>query len=214
MPATTPNRLYPYPLPGDPTDVPGDLQRLAEAIDDDVCALQSGFSARPVARFRGTGTYASPTPAFPVNSPPNIFTARVPFDTVDFNTANITMADQGVGNRLLFPEDPGFYFGLATVYVPVNTVAGTTVTFMGLQIRRGDITNPTLGASVRLAGASSNVPVDAYDRNVRVQVVGTGAFMNGSTDAFSIEWRVDTTPDTASYVINERTFTVFKMTTS
>lgn len=213
MPASTPNRLYPYPLPGDPTDIPGDMQRLAEAIDDDVCALGTGFTARPVARFRGTGTYASPTPAFPVNSPPNIFTARIPFDTTDFNTANITLSSTGVGDRLIFPEDPGFYFAFATVYVPVNTVAGTTVTFMGLQIRRGDITNSTLGASVRLGGSSSNVPVDADDRNVRVQVLGVGAYMNGTTDAFSIEWRVDTTPDTASYIINERTLTILKMTT-
>jgi hypothetical protein len=212
MPANTVNRGYPYSLPGDPADVPAALQALAEAIDADVCALQNGFTARPVARFRGTGTFASITSAFPVNSPPNIFTARVPFDTVDFNTANVTMADQGIGNRLIYPEDPGFYFALATVYVPVNTVAGTTVTFMGLQIRRADITNPTLGASSRLGGVSSNFPVDADDRNVRVQALGLGAYMNGTTDAFSIEWRVDTTPDTASYVINERTFTLLKMT--
>jgi hypothetical protein len=83
---------------------------------------------------------------------------------------------------------------------------------MGLQIRRADITNPTLGASSRLGGVSSNFPVDADDRNVRVQALGLGAYMNGTTDAFSIEWRVDTTPDTASYVINERTFTLLKMT--
>ena len=42
MPALTPNRSYPYPLPTDPTnvagspDAPGDIELLAEAMDDDI----------------------------------------------------------------------------------------------------------------------------------------------------------------------------------
>lgn len=215
MPANTPNRLYPYPLPADPTDIPGDMQRLAEAIDDDVCQLTADVHGRPAARFRGTGTYASPTPAFPVNGPPTPYTARVPFDVVDFNTANIQMNSANVGDRMIFPQDPGYYFALATVYVPVLTVAGASTIFMGLQIRRADGTNPgSLLPSTRLAGCSHNVPVDANDRNVRVMSLGVGVFMNGSTDAFSVEWRADTTPDVAEYVIGERTLTILKMTES
>lgn len=38
MPANTPNRGYPYPLPADPVNIPGDLQSLAEDIDDDITA--------------------------------------------------------------------------------------------------------------------------------------------------------------------------------
>jgi hypothetical protein len=215
MPALTPNRFYPYSLPGDPADVPAALQALAEAIDADVCALQDGLSGRPVARFRGTGTYDSPSPTHPVNSPPTPYTDRVPFDTVDFNTANVTMMSSAVGQRLIFPEDPGFYFALATVYVPVLTVAGATVTYMGLQLRRGDATNPTsLLPAPRLGGSGHNVPVDANDRNVRVLSLGVGAFMNGTTDAFSVEFRADTTPDVAAYTIGERTITILKMTQS
>lgn len=216
MPGTTPNRFYPYPFPTDPTDIPGDMQRLAEAIDDDVCALQNGLTGRPVARFRGTGEYASESTARAnVNAPATPFDDRIPFNVEDFNTANVIMTSPDFGQRLIFPDDPGFYFALVTVYVPVFTIAGATVNFMGLQIRRGDFTNPTsLVPALRLAGCSHNVPVDSFDRNVRVMSLAVGAFMNGTTDAFSVEFRADTTPNTASYVIGERTITILKMTQS
>jgi hypothetical protein len=216
MPGVTPNRLYPYSLPADTTDIPGDLQRLAEAIDADVCALQEGLTGRPVARFRGTGAYVSESTNRPfVNSPSTPYDDRIPFNVEDFNTANVIMTSPDVGQRLIFPDDPGFYFALVTVYVPVFTVAGATVNFMGLQIRRGDFTNPTsLITAPRLGGSSHNVPVDTFDRSVRVMSLAVGAFMNGTTDAFSVEFRADTTPDTAGYAIGERTITILKMTTS
>jgi hypothetical protein len=216
MPGVTPNRLYPYSLAADTTDIPGDLQRLAEAIDADVCALQDGLAGRPVARFRGTGAYVSESTNRPfVNSPSTPYDDRIPFNVEDFNTANVIMTSPDVGQRLIFPDDPGFYFALVTVYVPVFTVAGATVNFMGLQIRRGDFTNPTsLITAPRLGGSSHNVPVDTFDRSVRVMSLAVGAFMNGTTDAFSVEFRADTTPDTAGYAIGERTITILKMTTS
>jgi len=80
---------------------------------------------------------------------------------------------------------------------------------------RGDYTNPTsLATAPRLGGTSHNVPVDANDRNVRVLSLAVGCFMNGTTDAFSVEFRADTTPNTAGYVIGERTITILKMTQS
>lgn len=216
MPLNTPNRLYPYPIPADPTDIPGDMQRLAEAIDDDVCALQNGLTGRPVARFRGTGPFISESTARAnVNAPATPYDDRIPFNVTDFNTANVIMTSPDVGQRLIFPDDPGFYFALVTVYVPVFTIAGATVNYMGLQVRRGDFTNPTsLVPAPRLAGSSHNVPVDAFDRNVRVMSLGLAAFMNGTTDAFSVEFRADTTPNTSGYEIGERTITILKMTTS
>jgi hypothetical protein len=216
MPAFTPNRSYPYSLPGDPADVPAALQSLAEAIDADVCALQNGLTGRPVARFRGTGPFASTSTSRPnVNAPSTPYEDRIPFNVTDFNTANVIMTSPDVGQRLIFPDDPGFYFALVTVYVPTFTIAGATVSFLGLQIRLGDYTNPTsLLPATRLAGCSHNVPVDANDRNVRVMSLAVGCFMNGTTDAFSVEFRADTTPDTAEYVIGERTITILKMTES
>ena len=216
MPGTTPNRFYPYPFQTDPTDVPGDMQRLAEAIDDDVCTLQTDLVGRPVARFRGTGAYTSESTARAnVNAPATPYDDRIPFNVEDFNTANVTMTSPDFGQRLIFPNDPGFYFATVTVYVPTFTIAGATVNFMGLQIRRGDFTNPTsLVTATRLAGCSHNVPVDSFDRNVRVMSLSVGCFMNGTTDAFSVEFRADTTPNTSGYVIGDRTITVLKMTES
>ena len=216
MPGTTPNRFYPYPFPTDPTDVPGDLQRLAEAIDADVCALQDGLTGRPVARFRGTTPFVSESTARAnVNAPATPYDDRIPFNVTDFNTANVIMTSPDVGQRLIFPDDPGFYFAVATVYVPVFTIAGATVSYMGLQIRRGDFTNPTsLVPAPRLGGTSHNVPVDSFDRNVRVLQLAVGCFMNGTTDAFSVEFRADTTPNTAGYAIGDRTITILKMTQS
>jgi len=216
MPANTPNRAYPYPLLGDPTDVPGDLQRLAEAIDNDVCALDANLTGRPVSRFRGTGPFTSTSTNRPnVNGPATPYDDRIPFNVTDFNTANVTMMSPDVGQRMLFPNDPGFYFALVTLFVPVFTISGATVSYMGLQIRRGDFTIPTsLIPAPRLAGCSHNVPVDANDRNVRLMSLSVGCFMNGTTDAFSVEFRADTTPDTAGYVIGDRTITILKMTES
>jgi hypothetical protein len=211
MPANTPNRLYPYPLPADPFDVPGDLQRLAEAIDDDVCALTNGVVGRPVSRFRGTSDYASPSPALDLAISPAV-RFRVPFDLIDFNFANVTMQSQAFGNRLLFPEDPGFYRVVGIQYMPNLTLAAS-VEFLALEIRKCDVTNPS-AQGIRVDGNASRIPVAADDRNARALTIGTAVFMNGTTDAFSLEWRADTTPDVAEYVINERSMTILKMTQS
>lgn len=214
MPATTPNRLYPYPTNADPTDVPGDLQRLAEAIDADVCTIEASLSGRPVSRFRGTGSFASPSTSAPLSPPPSDSFYRVPWNATDFNTANVVMQSQEVGNRLLFPDDPGYYYVVATVYVPPMTISGATVNYMGLQIRKGSTAAPT-GPTTRLAGSSHNLPVSAADdRGVRLMSVTCGSFMNGTTDAFCVDWRADTTPDVAEYVISDRTITILKMTQS
>ena len=42
MPATTPNRNYPYPVDADTIDVTGDIQRLAEAVDLDIVTAVAG----------------------------------------------------------------------------------------------------------------------------------------------------------------------------
>jgi hypothetical protein len=50
MPGTTPNRGYPYATATDPFDVPGDLQRLAEAVDVDMQLLDDSIIQRPFAK--------------------------------------------------------------------------------------------------------------------------------------------------------------------
>lgn len=212
MPANTANRAYTYSVPGDPAQVHAALQELAEDIDADVCAIQESLGGRPAARYRGSGTFASPSPSQPLSPPPSDTFYRVPFDVEEFDTIDCTMQSMEIGNRLIKPEVPGFYFAIATVYVPTLTLAAT-VTYMGLQIRRGDTLGPT-GPATRLVGGSHNVPVDANDLGVRVMSVACGAFMNGVNDAFTVEWRADTTPDVSEYVIGERTLTIMRMSQS
>lgn len=212
MPAFTVNRNYPYSVPTDPADVPGALQALAEAIDDDVCDFGNGLTGRPVARYRGTGTYASLSTSAPLSPPPTDSYYRLPFNVEEFDTMGCEMQSMEVGNRLIFPTNPGFYFAFATVFVPTMTLA-TTVTFMGLQIRRGSLATPPNLAS-RLTGTSNNVPVDLVDSSMRLMTVGCGIQMDGVDNALCVEWRADTTPDVAEYVIGERTLTLMRMTQS
>lgn len=212
MPANTVNRGYPYSIPGDPADVPAAMQSLAEAIDDDVCELQNEFFDRPAARFLGVGTYDSPSPSFPLGAPPFSAFYRVPFDVKEFDTVGATRQSQEAGNRLIKPDVPGYYFVVATMYVPILTAASTMI-FMDIQIGKGDISSPG-AATIRLSGASWNVPVDAADRNVRCLTTSCGVFLDGVVDALSVDFRVDTNPDIASYTINERTLTIIRMTQS
>lgn len=206
MPANTVNRLYPYSVPGDPADVPAALQSLAEAIDDDVCALINGVTGRPVAQFRGTGQYHSFTTSLGAGFPP-----QLPFDVEEFDTANVTLQSQELGNRLVFPEDPGFYFALAMVQVPTSTHA--VPMDMLVSITKGDITSPATPRT-RLAVCSHNINVSPDDRDMRLFTLSTQVFMNGTTDGFSVEFFADSTPDVTEYVIAERRLTILKMTQS
>lgn len=207
MPAFTVNRLYPYSLATDPADVPVALQSLAEAIDADVCALTAGVTGRPVAQFRGTGPYSSFVTSVPG------FPRSLPFDSEEFDTANVTMQSQEPVNRLIFPEEPGFYFAVATVQVPALTVSGSVAVMADINIAKGDITSPAT-PRIRLAGASHNLAVGPDDRNIRNFTCSTGMFMNGTTDAFCVTFFADTTPDVTEYVIAERTLTLLRMTMS
>ena len=108
MPANTPNRLYPYPVPADTTDIPGDLQRLAEAVDADLCDLTANIPVRPALRIRGTDAIAAST-FDPLNTG-----EELPFDTIDFNTGLPFFANAGtvVNEGFVWsirPQLPGFY---------------------------------------------------------------------------------------------------------
>jgi|SoiMethySBSTD1v2_1073268.scaffolds.fasta_scaffold07938_15 hypothetical protein len=208
MPANTANRAYPYSLPTDPTDIPGALQSLATAIDADVCALTASVTGRPVSRFRGTGTFASLTPSLGAT----VGTLRVPFDTTDFNEVPATMQSQEVGFRMINPTVPGFYAVQAYVDVPVLTLAASIVQ-LRVEIRKVSTAAPG-GSGTLVAGTTHHFPVTSTDRNVRRFNAGSGVFMNGTTDAFSVEFFADTTPDVSEYVINERELFIMRMTTS
>lgn len=212
MATTTPNRGYPYPnLPTDPNDIPGELGELADAIDADVCDLLTGIVGRPVARARGTGVWPSQSASGIGGATIN----RLPFDTIDFDPFGLmefqNMVDAGV--RMIRITQPGYYWAIGEVQVPVFTTAGVLVNYQGLQIRRCDSVL-TGAAGDRLTGNSNNIATNADDGNVKLLTTAAGGFFDGVTDSFSLDFRAITTPSAAEFPVNERRLTIMRMTES
>lgn len=109
MPATTPNRLYPYPVAGDPVDIPGDIQRLAEAIDDDLTTVGADIVPRPFAQISSSTIQAAAArgAAGSIN---------LTFDTVDYDNFGMTniVGDQA---QIILP-DTDFWWVYAEVEIP------------------------------------------------------------------------------------------------
>lgn len=102
----TANRLYPYPDPGDPADMPGALQALAEAVDIDVQALVNSMTPVPLCVVSGDDAQTT-VPGFAGN---------LSYDTVNFDSDNI--ADLGSDNAGVTPPTAGLYFVHGSARVP------------------------------------------------------------------------------------------------
>lgn len=110
MPGATPNRMYPYPLPADPTDIPGDLQSLAEAVNDDVQANLAPVVTVPRAlgHMRSNGTQTiQPNTETPLNY-------QIQFRDTD-NMVNVVDTP-----TILTINTAGFYMFHVIVRVPVT----------------------------------------------------------------------------------------------
>lgn len=107
MPAFTPLRGYPYSIPADPTDVPGAIQDLAEAIDTDIATIRAAFPRRPSVQVSSTAPQLTGT--LGTNTP-------LTFDRVDFDSGGVLTNDlwrQGWLN-----PGPGVWLVLGRVAVP------------------------------------------------------------------------------------------------
>jgi hypothetical protein len=76
---TTANRLYPYPDPGDPADMPQRLQDLAEAVDLDVQALVTSLTPVSFAVVSSESTQFV-FPGFPI---------PIVYDAVNYDNAGL-----------------------------------------------------------------------------------------------------------------------------
>lgn len=83
MPATTDCRSYPYPLDTDVIDVAGDISRLANAVDDDMCALQA------LLRPTGVGVVQGSSLINPDTNPLIVWGSEA-YDTDNFHVAGST----------------------------------------------------------------------------------------------------------------------------
>lgn len=149
MPATTPFRGYPYPVPGDPVNVPGDLQALAEAIDDDLEAVSAMIAARPSAQMRSSQAQS----VAPLTlSGGTLQLAALRFDSVDFDTGGFTSIT--TQPTLLTLTVGRVYWVWATVQFPAfdNTTEDESVLF---RITSTDLTQ----AFVDLEAFQSDTPM-------------------------------------------------------
>lgn len=160
MVAFTPNRGYPYSTTGDPADVAGALEALAEAIDADMQNLDDLIVRRRVALV------SSRTSTRQVFAADTVTEAR--YDFVDLDTDGIS--NLGVRPTRLTPTAPGFWFCWGSIENPVAQ-ADTRDAF--LRVNGGDLTrcdfhiNPPSGGSAMIT-------------------MGAMAFMDGVDDYFTM----------------------------
>lgn len=136
MPATTP-RGYPYPLPADPTDVAGDIERFALAVDDDTKALDYIAGPRAMAQFVGTVSNTIPGTAT---------SGTLTWQLTDFNTLNRHPADlfgppdttafqpvTGVNTTQLHANFFGIYQVMAQVQIQ-SSPSGAGIDMIGVEL--------------------------------------------------------------------------------
>lgn len=160
MPAFTPNRGYPYPVAGDPGDVPAAIEALAEAVDLDMQALTSSLGQRPMVKVASRTAKQT--------FPPRTNT-EVSFDFVDIDTHGA--ANLSSQPTRLVPKLAGWWYCWVAV-TPSNQSFGTS---RQLQLRR----------NLTEAIAWNSPAYFAQSPTLHVTHAAGMAFMNGSTDNFS-----------------------------
>lgn len=200
MPGSTVNRGYPYPLPADPTDIPGDLQDLAEAVDADLCDLTASIPVRPALRIRGTNAVVANT-FLPLNTG-----EEMEFDIEDFNTGIPYLVTSGsVVNEGFFwsisPQLPGFYHLIGTIAIPRPTT-GTSRNMLAVAAQKN---------SIFIARNSNHLQPSASD-GIRTGSVRTGIHMNGTTDTLQLKFSSSVAAGGLDqYTVTERTLTLVRM---
>lgn len=210
MPATTPNRAYPYPVPADTTDIPGDIQRLAEAVDDDLCTLTASVPIRPALQLRGA------TPVRVFTHPADPFPgAAVDYDIEEFRTPGITYtlshSISGTGQKaVLRINEPGAYMVFGSLAIPRPT-DGVNRVALRLQLRTGQS-----GAGPIVTDRSVHLQPSASD-GIRTMSVATLIRSSGSGVAgegyVSMWFRSSRSSDFSddTYTVGARRLTVIRM---
>lgn len=187
MPSVTPNRSYPYPLPADPVNIPGDLQAFAEAVDLDVQNLSDGIITRPFARVRSVSDTSQVFPADTVT--------EAAFDFVDYDNASISNLTSKPTR--LTPTSPGLWciWGLLQVPFAQSDTRDVFLRVNGSDQTRTDfhVNDPT-GSDGQAMTASAVV------------------FMNGTTDYITMTF--EPTGGLDDYKIRNKQMGCFRLTES
>lgn len=195
MPGTTPNRGYPYPVSTDPVDVPRDIERLAEAWDDDLTLVNSDIVARP-----GFRVFSSTPQTFPVFVS-SAFTMS--FNQVDYNIGGAIDTSSGASQLVFTPQLPGiWYLTTAASYARPSQLPSPNFDEFGISIQSG--------ATVLAKRNTHSEPVAGENRTL---AVGTIVFLDGNTSVQAV-WTANRTTTIPFYSVYNRSFTGFRMTES
>lgn len=198
MPASTPNRGYPYPLPADYTnfraDMPRAIRNLAQAWDGDLTTADNLIYPRPTFRISSNQIQTVPVQLVPQ--------FRVTFDSVDLNQSDAIDTSSLDFDRIteVTPSSAGFWYLTAAVVYgrPVGTPP--VVDEISLSIMSGST------VIVR-----RNVHAMTTENEPRTLAVGTGIFLDGTTP-ISVEVFVNVIGTLRTYSVYDRSFTGFRMT--
>lgn len=198
MPATTPNRGYPYPLATDyvnfRADMPRAVRNLAQAWDADLTTASDLIFPRPTFRISSNTIQTTPVQLDPQ--------FRVKFDSVDLNQSDAIDTSALDFDRIteVTPASAGFWYLTAAVVYgrPVGTPP--VVDEISLSIMSGST------VLVR-----RNVHAMTTENEPRTLAAGTGVFLDG-TSPISVEIFVNVVGTLRTYSIYNRSFTGFRMT--
>ena len=204
MPASTPNRNYPYPVPADPTDVAGDIQRFAEAVDSDLRTIENESVPRAMAQFFGTVT----------NTVPGVSTSGpLTWQLTDYNTVAPHIS-AGEGKTAVVPvtdatttalrvNHTGFWYIGSSVQI-ATAVVGAGIDMLGIEILRNG------GATPANARTTTHDVVFAADAT-RILDVSCGLFLTDG-DTVGIRGLVGRSAGNAPARFERRSITLLRMT--
>lgn len=194
MPAFTVNRGYPYPVPTDPTDVAGDIQDLAEAVDADLQELQSIVGPRPMARVRGVTPVTSEgvTADF----------VELPLELIDFNIGGAIAAPLTSGRPQMLL--PGMWLGVVT-YI-YSQPAGPNVASIGVDLI-------DVASNTEIGRSNTHMMPAGTEHQRNMDVSGMSLVTPGLTDTWRLRAEVRRFAGASTAVtFRDRTLTLIRMT--
>lgn len=194
MPATTPNRGYPYPLPADPVDIPGDICALADAVNADLGVLEAMAVARPIAQIRSSQPQAVPKSVAVGGFLPD---TPLVFDSVDVDTGGFSRITTQP-SYLTLPVGPAYWMWAAVRFPEFTNAAGEPSVLF--RITSVDVTEVFVDFEC--------YPVDGTILS-RVHTIGGLVIPTATDDTFQVG--VLHNSDTATEVFSEAVFGVLEI---
>jgi hypothetical protein len=170
MPASTPNRGYPYSIPADPADVAGALEDLATAIDTDLTTIAPTIRRRRVARATQPGSVSFGTTAT---------TVAIPFSSLPVNEGTAVAVFPASPNDRIYPSWPGLWFVTASLsFFEADVSANPAISQIDIAVDRNTTRIGRQTMRNRTAGAGTE--------QIHTLTASGARLMNGTTDYYRV----------------------------